>query len=232
MKKVCSNCKTENLDYAKFCESCGNELNESVEGVMHEEEPSNRNWRLINSLWIILTFTILLNWVAFLYTGINVRQRKWILSGIIYALPLTLLVLFLSIANDLAVGLIAILMLITSVISIIHAFMIRSEYLIRLEAKQEINNANRDNLKRKLKEEYKQSTQKAQTKHTKLEQKETSPQSLKAEPKNYEKNPEELPEYNLKKSDNSIACDNCKSQNSIYAKFCTKCGLKLNPLQK
>ena len=63
-KKVCSNCETENLDFALFCQNCGDELKDSVK-TTDIVKSTDRNWRIINYLWIILTFTLgLLNWVA------------------------------------------------------------------------------------------------------------------------------------------------------------------------
>lgn len=96
-------------------------------------------WEILHSLWIAWTFTLgFFNWVAFFYIGIRARQRKWILWGLVYAIPFILSMAFVERpafdgwVGDLAVA----LTLILGVISIIHAFTIRKEYLLRLEALQ------------------------------------------------------------------------------------------------
>lgn len=235
MKKVCFNCETENLDFALYCQNCGNELKESIKTPI--EKHGNRNWRIINSLWIILTFTLgFLNWIAFLYVGLHVRQRMWILSGIIYAIPLTLLILFANtpIYTAWLGSVIVVLIFITGVISIIQAFKIRNEYLIRLEAKKEIDIANQENLKRKLKNENRTSTPKTEKAINTVERKRKSTEMLETENKAEisKKKPVEIVDKSLKESDNRILCDNCSARNSGNAKFCTKCGLKLDQLSK
>ena len=42
--------------------------------------------KLINSIWIFLTLLVFLNWTAFLYIGIRVKNKKWIMYSIIYML--------------------------------------------------------------------------------------------------------------------------------------------------
>ncbi|MGO9386905.1 MAG: hypothetical protein ACLPWD_02535 [Methanobacterium sp.] len=159
MKKVCSDCNTDNIYNAKYCENCGTEFSESTENNMHHEESGkNGNWRLINSLWIGFTFTLgFLNWISFLYVGIHVRKNKWIIYGLIYAIPIILA--FLTIPKgpfpSKSLAMISILLIfIMGFISIIHALMIRKEYLIRLEAKPQFDQNRdyelRDKLKRRL----------------------------------------------------------------------------------
>lgn len=154
MRKICPDCKTENLDYAVYCQNCGNKLNKSnlQNGDLLTK---NRNWRIINSLWIVLTFTLAFNWIAFLYVGLHVRQKKWILSSIIYIIP-TILLIASFIVNDENLGISSIFLgIVMGIISIIHAFYIRKEYLIRLESKSEKDIERENALKRKLKEENK-----------------------------------------------------------------------------
>lgn len=160
MKKVCSDCSTENIYKAKYCQNCGGELREPAATNVHNKEgQKSSNWRLINSLWIGFTFTLgFFNWMSFLYVGIHVRKNKWIISGIIYAIPLTLV--FLTIPKgpfpNKFIELISILLIfLMGVISIIHAFMIRNEYLIRLEAKPKIDQNRNDELRRQIEEENK-----------------------------------------------------------------------------
>jgi len=93
-------------------------------------------WRVRNSWWILLPFTILFNWIAFFIIGYKVKHKKWSIYGGIYSIPFILLIVLGTpydttqwqwdvIGYSLFGGAIA---------SIIHAFRIRKEYLFRLEA--------------------------------------------------------------------------------------------------
>ncbi len=98
-----------------------------------------QRWELLHSLWILWTFTLgFFNWVAFFYVGIRAKQRKWILWGLVYAIPFILSMVFAERpAFDGWIGdLTVTLTLILGIISIVHAFRIRKEYLLRLEALQ------------------------------------------------------------------------------------------------
>lgn len=89
-----------------------------------------KKWEILNSLWILFTFTLaFFNWISFFHIGRKVKCKKWIFSGIIYSIPF-ILVMVTGGANDFVAGLTIIL----GIIGIVHAFMIRTEYLIRLEA--------------------------------------------------------------------------------------------------
>ena len=50
----------------------------------------SREWGLVQSWWILLTFTFLLSWAAFLYIGLRVRRARWTIAGVVYALPIVL----------------------------------------------------------------------------------------------------------------------------------------------
>lgn len=152
MKRVCSKCGAENLVDAKYCQNCGVELSESTNDLHNKESQKSGKWRFINSLWIGFTFTLgFLNWMSFLYVGIHVRRIKWIICAIIYAIPITFGLLSTShgpFPNKFILNFSALLILFMGVISIIHAFMIRNEYLIRLEVKSEIDQNRHDELVR------------------------------------------------------------------------------------
>lgn len=94
-----------------------------------------RSWEILHSLWIGWTFTFgLLGWIAFLYIGFRAAQRKWVLWGVLYAVPLILVIFFLAISAPASLGAPALLlMFITGIGSIVHAFFIRKEYLRHLE---------------------------------------------------------------------------------------------------
>lgn len=123
---------------------------------------SKSSGKLINSWWLILPFTfpIYLNWLAFVYIGITARHRKWILYGAIYAIPSILITFMGSTTNanhqvvsfNSLLGMIIPIMYLIGFISIIHAFSLRNEYLIRLKALKNFNYD--DKLRKKIATEY------------------------------------------------------------------------------
>lgn len=143
---------------------------------------SRRLWELLNSLWIILTFTYFTNWLAFIYIGITGRNRRWILYGVLYLLPFFITNIVMSFYVDPSminergevtnsfVNMTGSLFMIPWLVSIGHAFYVRKEYLWRLKSlKQveaveelhfqrrlkEMKNAEDRNLRRKINKEYK-----------------------------------------------------------------------------
>lgn len=114
---------------------------------------SKRLWELINSWWLIFPFTIYLNWMAFLYIGVTARHRKWIFYGIMYAIPVILYQVFLETSEPISLRFEIILSAVwlIGVFSIVHAFFLRKEYLIRLEVLKEVK---KDKLKKEILHEY------------------------------------------------------------------------------
>lgn len=94
-------------------------------------------WNIAHSWWILLTFTFVLNWVAFLYIGLKVKNKRWTMYGVIYALPFFLSYIPAQHSENNTLGPIwGLIFLVDGVISISHAFKIRKEFLTRLEARQ------------------------------------------------------------------------------------------------
>ncbi len=123
----------------------------------------NSIWRLTHSLWILWTLPFgLSSWISFFYIGIRVRQMKWIISGLIYTIPLIIGMLigptsdYLIIISgnsglsDLQYGFIIVIW----IVSMIHAFLVRNEYLIRLEVIKEAKNTPDKYLRSKYAQEY------------------------------------------------------------------------------
>ena len=77
----------------------------------------------------------LFNWVAFFYIGFRAKQRKWILWGLFYSIPFVLIMLNPNLNNWLG-DVTALLTILLGMAGIVHAFKIRKEYLVRLEAVQ------------------------------------------------------------------------------------------------
>jgi hypothetical protein len=97
-----------------------------------------KRWETLHSLWIGWTFTFgLFNWIAFIYIGLRAKQWKWILWGVLYLVPIAVVILLLvadaSAALGAALGMPALLLtFVVGVTSIFHAFKVRKEYLVRL----------------------------------------------------------------------------------------------------
>lgn len=91
-------------------------------------------WEILHSLWIVWTFTIFFNWVGFFYIGFRTGQRKWILWGLFYSIPFIIAMLFVhsSYYQGWLGSVHAALTLALGIASIIHAFLVRNEYLMRL----------------------------------------------------------------------------------------------------
>lgn len=117
--------------------------------------PKGRNWEIRNSIWIVWTFTFFFNWIAFLYIGVRVRRRRWIYWGVLYSLPFILAMITAespidSWQTDVAFS----LMLGLGIMSIIHAFQVRKEYLMRLETLQQSRVGTDAALRQRIQTEY------------------------------------------------------------------------------
>ena len=94
-----------------------------------------REW-LRDSLWVVWTFTLFFDWVAFLWIGFRAQNRRWLLWGIVYAIPFAALLaldeeLYESWPGDLAV----LAVLVLGVISIVHAIVVRPAYIVQRRAR-------------------------------------------------------------------------------------------------
>ena len=91
-----------------------------------------RRWELLHSLWIGWTFTLgILSWIAFVYIGLRVRRTRWILWGLVY---LAVFIVFAVTSPESEIGQASTgLMIVFGIVSIVHAFMVRNDYLVRLE---------------------------------------------------------------------------------------------------
>ncbi|MBL0385308.1 helix-hairpin-helix domain-containing protein [Tumebacillus sp. ITR2] len=88
-----------------------------------------------NSLWLFWTFTFVLNWVAFFYIGARGKRPLWMMAGFVYAIP-TVLLLVLDRSSSSWVW-DALVVLVLGLVSIIHAFLVRMEYLRLLVEERE-----------------------------------------------------------------------------------------------
>ncbi|MGH3086154.1 MAG: hypothetical protein ACRDSJ_02400 [Rubrobacteraceae bacterium] len=95
------------------------------------------SWRLLHSLWIGWTFTLgFFSWLAFAYIGIRTRHSRWTLWAILYSAPLIVFAIFSSAPQIWITDVALTITVMLGIFSIIHAFWIRKEYLLRLEMRQ------------------------------------------------------------------------------------------------
>ncbi len=121
-----------------------------------------KSWELRHSLWIAWTFTLgFFNWIAFFYIGIRAKRRRWLLWGLVYAIPFILAMATVDRpAFDGWVGdLVVALTLILGIASIVHAFRVRKEYLLRLEATQRSRTDTDAALRQRIQTEHSSSAQ-------------------------------------------------------------------------
>ncbi|MBA2442805.1 MAG: hypothetical protein H0V53_10445 [Rubrobacter sp.] len=101
-------------------------------------EERSTGWKLMHSLWMLWFLTLgFFNWVAFVYIGVRVRQRRWVLWGLFYSIPLLLfIVIDTSDIESWPVDVATAALLALGVASVLHGFKVRKEYLLRLDARQ------------------------------------------------------------------------------------------------
>ena len=102
-----------------------------------------RRWEILHSLWLawMLTFGFL-SWVAFLYIGFRVRQKKWIIWGVLYSVPFVVFVFsYNAWLPDPLVTVMNILRPLVAIATIFHALKVRKEYLLRLETSPRMTRA-------------------------------------------------------------------------------------------
>lgn len=123
-----------------------------------------QRWEILHSLWVIWTFTLgFFNWIAFFYIGYRTNQRKWILWGLFYSVPFSLLIFVADTSNSdsLSMNLTMPFLLVVGVVSLVHAFKARREYLVRLETLQSREPSRTATLRREVQREYGVGTQEA-----------------------------------------------------------------------
>ncbi|MYL65998.1 hypothetical protein GLW07_21910 [Bacillus hwajinpoensis] len=113
-------------------------------------------WELGNSIWMLWALLTLgfLNYISFFYIASRVKQKKWTKAGFIYSVPFILLIVTSGVSNDHWITDVTVaIYLISYIISIIHVFKIRPEYLLRLQEIQK-NPDRYESLKKEIQTEY------------------------------------------------------------------------------
>jgi hypothetical protein len=98
--------------------------------------PKGTFWKIRKSWWILFTFTIMFNWIAFFIIGSKVKHKKWKMYGALYSIPFILLMAIGDRyeSSDWQWDILGLSLIGGWIASMIHAFRIRKEYLFRLEA--------------------------------------------------------------------------------------------------
>ncbi|MDR1630658.1 MAG: helix-hairpin-helix domain-containing protein [Oscillospiraceae bacterium] len=116
-----------------------------------------KKWELLNSLWILWSFTLLLACVGFFWIGGRAGKRKWILSGLIYLVTNFGLILVserLEAINGLFSDMATVIICCGWFAAIVHSFMSRKEYLLRREAVIDLKEATRDAYRDEIRGDY------------------------------------------------------------------------------
>lgn len=116
-----------------------------------------KTWEILNSLWILWSFTLMLNCVGFFWIGGRSGKRKWIVSGIIYFLvdfALFCSTTWLEQANKTLFNVAEALIILGWSCAILQSFLSRKEYLLRREAVLDLEKATRDAYRNEIRGEY------------------------------------------------------------------------------
>jgi len=143
------------------------------------------------------------NWVAFFYIAATAKYRKWYYYGLVYTIPFLLVILvpYNGLIYDISIEI-----LITGwITSIFHAFLLRKEYLIRLETLKKIQPDIDAKLKKKIEKEY--GINKPKTIHKKPK---TSPEKTTNFNKNV--NEENVENYQQKQPSSGIDVNNASEE--------------------
>jgi len=115
-------------------------------------------WEVRNSLWIVWSFILCLNGVGIFYVGTKVKVKKWCNYGAIYLsiiwAPIIIAVVTnpfieINIINDEIAIVYKYIFYISWILSIIHSFVIRKEFLFKLE---KLEDEKREQTQRDIKE--------------------------------------------------------------------------------
>lgn len=92
-----------------------------------------KSWEIKHSLWILWSFSFFLNGIGLIKAGNKTRVKKWRNAGIFYLVAIWSLMITVDGIQDMAKNIRDIGTLVLYIVCIIHSFVIKKEYLIRLE---------------------------------------------------------------------------------------------------
>jgi hypothetical protein len=132
----CSDCGGVLASDDRFCAVCGARADDtpnanqgqSPADAVSPSEQRSRRWRLLHSLWMLWLLTLgFFSFIGVLYAGLRVRQRRWIVAGVLYAIAPV--IFFASPQGSTVQNVAGFACLAVGVISAVHAFRLRREYL-------------------------------------------------------------------------------------------------------
>lgn len=97
-------------------------------------------WTLTHSLWLGWLFTLgTLHWVAFLHAGVRTGRKRWIAFAVFYAMPLVAVCMLPNHPEGAPYTLIEngtyTWYVLSAIVSFVHGFAIRKEYMLRVQAR-------------------------------------------------------------------------------------------------
>lgn len=104
-------------------------------------ETNSTSWKIVHSLWVLISFIIFLYGFGIIIVALKSNQRQWLIEGVIYQIIAFLPFIFINTSLQDSIFLIFFL---AWIIAIIRSFMIRNKYLNILAATNHENN-NRPN---------------------------------------------------------------------------------------
>jgi len=116
-----------------------------------------KKWELLNSLWILWSFTLVLACVGFFWIGGRAGKRKWTIFGLLYLvvnLGLVYATLWLKDTNIIYYNIVSVIIYIGWFGAIVHSFMSRKEYLLRLEAVTDLKGATSGAYRNEIRRDY------------------------------------------------------------------------------
>ena len=116
-----------------------------------------KKWEFAHSIWILWSFTLGLACVGFFWIGGCTGKRKWIIAGLIYLITNFVLILIaeqIKETNNILYNIFAVISFIGFFAAIIHSFMSRKEFLLRLEAVLDLQNATKDVYRNEVRKDY------------------------------------------------------------------------------
>jgi len=88
-----------------------------------------QNWKLANSAWLILSL-FGMAWIGFIIIGCKAREKKWIITGIVYAVVINFLFYGIYTVNYIVADTCLLLWALAIIVSIIHSVLANRKYLI------------------------------------------------------------------------------------------------------
>jgi hypothetical protein len=109
-------------------------------------------WKIRHSLWMIFAFIWFINWTPFLYVGVKARKRKWIISSVVYLVTSIGPFFMRGVPDESPINdIVLVVFLISWLIGIVHAFVIRKEVLLIMATTEKLRDME---LKVQVEKEY------------------------------------------------------------------------------